>query len=400
MPANGFLDAVGFNPASGGTGDFVVSAAATGFQTPASAGAVNGTVYSYRAQSADLSQWEIGYGSYTTGTTTLARTTVTASSTGSKVSFTSAPTVFITDSSADLQNAALLTNGQFGFHNRIINPSGSIWQRANTGTGALTDVTYAFDRWYVLTQSAGISGLIATGSFVGTPYMMRLNQDNATAQRFGICQAIETENCLDLLGLGVVLSADVMMSASTIMRYAIIEWTGTADSVTKDVVNSWTNGTFTPGNFFISTTTNIVATGSVSLTANALAKIVLPGVISTSMKNLLVFFWTDSAQPQNTAMYVGKVQLEIGTIPTPIALRDRSQEQNLCDRYYQSYGTQLQMQNPAGATRTCGAWRARLRTSPIVSGANTVAAVGSDQYGWTAVYSTTLVQITSADAEM
>ncbi|MBN9601817.1 MAG: hypothetical protein J0G33_02680 [Afipia felis] len=111
MSATGYLDACGFNPVSGGTGDFVVSAAIAGYQTPASAGAVNSTVYSYRAQSSDLSQWENGFGAYTTSTTTLARTTVTASSTGSKVSFTSPPNVYITALSADLQNASLLASG-------------------------------------------------------------------------------------------------------------------------------------------------------------------------------------------------------------------------------------------------------------------------------------------------
>lgn len=111
MSATGFLDACGFNPASGGTGDFVVSAAVTGYQTPASAGATNGAVYSYRAQSSDLSQWEIGYGAYATGTTTLARTTVVASSTGSKVNFSAPPSVYITALTGDLGNAGLLATG-------------------------------------------------------------------------------------------------------------------------------------------------------------------------------------------------------------------------------------------------------------------------------------------------
>ena len=105
MSATGFLDACGFFPAAGGTADFVVSAAITGYQTPASAGAVNGAVYSYRAQSSDMSEWEIGFGAYATGTTTLARTTVVASSTGSKINFSSPPAIYITALSADLWKA-------------------------------------------------------------------------------------------------------------------------------------------------------------------------------------------------------------------------------------------------------------------------------------------------------
>ena len=106
MSATGFLDACGFFPAAGGTADFVVSSAVTGYQTPASAGAANGAVYSYRAQSSDLSQWEIGFGAYATGTTTLARTTVVASSTGSKVNFSAPPSVYVTALSVDLATSA------------------------------------------------------------------------------------------------------------------------------------------------------------------------------------------------------------------------------------------------------------------------------------------------------
>lgn len=113
MSATGFLDACGFIPASSGTGNFVVSAAVQGYQTPAGAGAVNGTIYSYRAESSDKTQWEEGFGTYTVSSTTLARTTITANSSGgtTAINFSAAPNVFITALSADLQNASLLNSG-------------------------------------------------------------------------------------------------------------------------------------------------------------------------------------------------------------------------------------------------------------------------------------------------
>lgn len=145
MTAGAFLDVVGFTAVSNGTGDFVVSAAVTGYQTPASAGAVNAVVYSYRAQSADLTQWEDGFGAYTVAGTTLARTTVVASSTGAKVSFTNPPNVFVTALTADLANASLLTGGLVSVavggtgvanpaaHTIPINEGSSA--QSNTGTG-------------------------------------------------------------------------------------------------------------------------------------------------------------------------------------------------------------------------------------------------------------------------
>lgn len=111
MSAGGYVDVCKFLSTAGGTADFTFSTAVTGFQSPASAGISNGVVYSYRAESTDLTQWEIGFGAYNTGTGVLARTTVNASSTGSKVSFSVAPQVSITALTADLQNAALLTSG-------------------------------------------------------------------------------------------------------------------------------------------------------------------------------------------------------------------------------------------------------------------------------------------------
>lgn len=99
-----FLDVCRFTATSSGTVDFVVSAAVTGYQTPAGAGAVNTAVYRYRAESADLSQWEVGYGPYTVAGTTLARTTVLFNSSGTtaKISFTAAPQVAVVALAEDL----------------------------------------------------------------------------------------------------------------------------------------------------------------------------------------------------------------------------------------------------------------------------------------------------------
>lgn len=88
------LDRCVFTPVSAGLADFTVSAAVPGYRTPAQAGAVNGSAYSYVASSSDDSIWEIGRGVYTGGV--LARTTVIGSSaSGAKVNFVTQPTVAI-----------------------------------------------------------------------------------------------------------------------------------------------------------------------------------------------------------------------------------------------------------------------------------------------------------------
>lgn len=90
----GFVNRAVFTAVSNGTVDFEVSSAVTGFLTPANAGAVDGVVYRYAAENAALTEWEIGYGVYTSSPQGLARTSITKSSNSNAiVSFTNPPTV-------------------------------------------------------------------------------------------------------------------------------------------------------------------------------------------------------------------------------------------------------------------------------------------------------------------
>lgn len=86
-----------------------------GYQTPAGAGAVNAAVYSYRAESADLTQWEVGFGAYTVAGTVLARTTVLFNSLGTtaKVNFTVAPQVAVVALAEDLVRSIAGNAGAF-----------------------------------------------------------------------------------------------------------------------------------------------------------------------------------------------------------------------------------------------------------------------------------------------
>lgn len=101
-----FLDAVKFLAVSAGTVDFVFSSAVTGFQGLTAALAIDGQIYKYRAESADLSQWEVGYGVYTASSGTIARTTVLYNSLGTtaKINFNFAPNVGIVAISADFRD--------------------------------------------------------------------------------------------------------------------------------------------------------------------------------------------------------------------------------------------------------------------------------------------------------
>jgi len=99
-----FLNVCRFNPTAGGTTDWTYSSAVTGYQSPAAANVVNGRLYKYRAESIDLSQWELGEGAYNTSSGVLARTTVLSNSSGttSKINFATVPQVAIVALKEDL----------------------------------------------------------------------------------------------------------------------------------------------------------------------------------------------------------------------------------------------------------------------------------------------------------
>lgn len=109
-----FLDLCRFIASAGGTSDWTYSSTVSPYISPATAGAVNGQTYKVRAESADLTQWEVSEGAYSSaGAGSFARTTVLYNSAGtgtlqggagSKISFTAAPQVWVVASKLDLPN--------------------------------------------------------------------------------------------------------------------------------------------------------------------------------------------------------------------------------------------------------------------------------------------------------
>lgn len=219
-----------------------------------------------------------------------------------------------------------------GFRNLLINPMGRINQRALASNA---DDTYGHDRWNVLTQTGSVAGSTLTDVENGRPTMMRLTQSQASAQRMGISQIVESLNCKHLRGKPVTLSGRVRCSAAATLRYAILEWTGTADSVTSDVVNDWTSSTYTAGNFFLASNLTVTAVGSLALSANTLTDLTaLTGTLGSSMNNLIVLLWTEATAAQNVTMDYA-LQLEQGTEATPPEVRSYVIEEHLCQRYFQ-----------------------------------------------------------------
>jgi hypothetical protein len=100
-----FLNRVGFETSTSGTGSVSVGAAVSGYATPVEAGAVNGISYPYVIE--DGTDFEVGYGTYSSSGPTLSRDTVYLSKIGgtagtTKLTLSGSAKVYFTATAEDL----------------------------------------------------------------------------------------------------------------------------------------------------------------------------------------------------------------------------------------------------------------------------------------------------------
>lgn len=257
------------------------------------------------------------------------------------------------------QEVALLASTQLGGGNLLINSTGQIAQEA---LGSRTDDTYAEDGWIVLTQTAAVTASTVTDAEDGTPFMMRLLQAQATAQRMGRLQILEANRSKPYRGQTIAARfARVRCSSAETVRYALLAWTGTADTVTSDVVNDWTSGTFTPGNFFLAANLSVIATGSQALSANTLTDgVTLTGSVPSGCNNLILFSWTDAAVAQNVTLDLAKARINVGSVVSPYLPVGAVEELIQCSRFK----VPLESRRPSGQAAAAGVVTSVTVTTP------------------------------------
>ena len=262
--------------------------------------------------------------------------------------------------------AELAAEPKQGFRNLLINPDGRICQRYALPIGGMVDDTYVHDRWNLLVQTAATTLNTVADAENGTPYMWRIQQAQAVAQRVGYEQIIEGSTSRAMRGKAVTLSGRVRSSAAINLCYAIVPWIGIEDTVTSDIVLDWTSSTYTSGNFFVASgLSSTLVTGVVTLTANALMDLpplTLPLVFS-SVTNLIVFLWTESAVAQGTT-FEAAVQLEEGTVATPREFRPIAVELAMCQRYFERWTAGISYMFGFGYNASATQHRAQLNFVP------------------------------------
>lgn len=241
--------------------------------------------------------------------------------------------------SSALGSSALIPSG-YGFRNLIINGDFSVAQRGTSFvSGANNDDTYNLDRWTVLSDGNDIVDITqATDVPTGGLYSIGLDVETVN-KKFGIIQFIEQRNLTGIQDKTVWLSFKAKTTGSSIsnVKAAILSWTGTADTVTSDVVSAWGADGVTPTWATSWTAENTPANLNVT---TSWAEYRVSAVMDTaSIKNVAVFIWCDDTTTTlGDFLYVTDVQLEINSSPTPFERRPYGVELVLCQRYYEKQG--------------------------------------------------------------
>jgi hypothetical protein len=226
--------------------------------------------------------------------------------------------------------------------NYIINGGFSVAQRGTsfTSTGsANNDDTYTLDRWYILSDGNDVIDVTQDTATVPTNGQFAIALDVETVnKKFGIATIIEQKDCENLIGNTVTFSFKAKVSDTTKLdnvKAAIVSWSGTADTVTSDIVSSWnvegTNPTLIANATYENSPVNL------NLTTSYATYSVSAAVDTASTKNIILFIWSDVTDTTlGDFLYIAESKLELGSSATDFVYAGGTFQGELaaCQRYY------------------------------------------------------------------
>ncbi|TXH16816.1 MAG: hypothetical protein E6R03_04915 [Hyphomicrobiaceae bacterium] len=228
---------------------------------------------------------------------------------------------------------------------------------------SITDGAYTGPAcWYFL--QSGTNNTISAGTGLGkSSHSLIITNAAGANRRVGPSQIIEYYDVVPLRGQTVTFQMAWKRSSTGNVRAAVLEWTGTANAPTKDIVNNWSSTTYTGGNFFISTNYNVLAVSSPVSVGTSATNVSVTATIGSSANNIVCFMWTDDEYADGDTVEFSEAQL-----PTS------------------SSGLTFQAQPLEREIINCG-YLSRMFTS---NGTNTDIIIG---YGWAVSSTSAVIQI-------
>jgi hypothetical protein len=253
---------------------------------------------------------------------------------------------FVADSSTATGLAYVAPASSGVNKNYLINGGFAISQRATsfTSTGsANNDDAYTLDRWYILSDTNDVIDVTQDTSTVPTNGQFAIALDVETVnKKFGIATIIENKDVIGLVGNTVTFSFKAKVSSTTKLdnvKAAIVAWSGTADTVTSDIISAWgaegTNPTL------IADATYENSPANLSLTTSYATYSVSGAVDTASTKNLILFIWSDVTDTTlGDFLYIAESKLELGSTATAFEYAGGTIAGELaaCQRYFWKEG--------------------------------------------------------------
>jgi hypothetical protein len=229
--------------------------------------------------------------------------------------------------------------------NYLINGGFAVAQRGTsfTSTGsANNDDSYTLDRWYILSDGNDIIDVTQETTTVPTNGEFAIALDVETVnKKFGIATILENKDVLGLVGNTVSFSFKAKVSATTKLdnvKAAIVAWSGTADTVTSDIISAWgaegTNPTLIANATYENTPVNL------NLTTSYATYSVSAAVDTASTQNLILFIWSDVTDTTlGDFLYIAESKLGLGSTATAFQYAGGTFQGELaaCQRYYYAH---------------------------------------------------------------
>ncbi len=205
-------------------------------------------------------------------------------------------------------------------------------------TPTTTDNTYPFDGWRLLLGAANAATISQDTADVptGAGFAAKLVVGSGNNNKFGIFCPIENKDMLDLRSGTCSIRVPLKATAAlTNIKIAIIQWTGTADSITATPISAWGNAGTNPTLIANWTYANTATTNSVT---TSWADYTITGIaISASATNIGIFIWSDdktNTQTTDIMRVGGYVTLANGSGAPTAIVAPFDEELRKCQRYY------------------------------------------------------------------
>jgi hypothetical protein len=241
---------------------------------------------------------------------------------------------------------------------------------AGTALNDVSDDNYGPSLWNIL-NDAGVGAApdiagVAGGTIDPFTRYCQITLD-ATAQ-IGMVQFLTAQQTRPLRGGKVSLSLDMWATGITTMRFAVLAWTGTADSLTSDVVGTWDT---TPT---LATNWAYAQASSGQVVSSSRARYTLQNVsVPADANNLAVFIWTPVQEASADVLNIARVKLEPGAAATDFVARSPDEELARINYFYQVLDASSNTINIGLGTKTSSATIAvtvqtrKMRVAPTVS---------------------------------